>query len=1461
MPTVVMAGRIDLDVPYWEIDDAKWAGARWDDAKKCWFKPASEDAELFERWMPGYSLERTIFPDTLPAKIAAYYMRVLQHQDLDNLASQKLFLDGVTVQELDSGRLAGAAKGAEFWKEARKLHEKSPFPLASATGSGDAAPKFAGVVVIVGWKFPKFRQALLALPALLTEDGAFLAAQHRPPIINPAYFEPQDRKRLPILGSRQDLDEHMAELDWPLDPSWQETWEATNALFQSLADANVTLHELRPDTARPPSIWLVPHESNDESVIHLKALYNQLSNDNSPVPALYKTICEANSSRELFDSRKPLSIEQQRELATRHTGHMSSAFGLDPSQREALRHFIATPAGSALAVSGPPGTGKTACLQGIIATMLVNTTLASAGSAPRPPIVVASSATNQAVTNIINSFGDIADPDGTPTLSSRWLPPIQSYGWYFASQTATARAESAQFQILQRHRREAWAYFGSTEGFDDYIKNREATSSLQGAFLRAFRETFPEDDAATLGAAANALLSRLKSCAQGASDPLSERRPLTLPAAIAAATRLSDLVDAAGRPQRQEARTKLDRKDRRDRRLASRHAKLEGEVSQLAQHTRKLQDLARLVSDAIGRKPQPNWFSRILHSLTRLRARQRRRGLVAVLEHFVGLSVRIMDDAALLETADNAIADLKARHAGAKKELERFECRRTRITQAEDVWLSDAQPDAAGLHDMETLIVYFRGLTDTLLAADMAEAWQRGLDAGLGGTDPETDFDARQGARLGAAITSGGTEAASTTFVVLDELLDRTIRRQCFDLAARYWEARWLIETLATNVSSLSLEKSLRRHCMLAPVVVSTVNLLPSLFRHEMNSAHMDLGLADLLIIDEAGQADPAISVGLFALAERAIVVGDVEQLKPIWRVGQAQDLGLLRQSDLEEGTNLLDQRGLRAGSGSTMAVAQTSSAFSADDGRGIMLLRHYRCRPTIIEFCNRLVYDQLRPLIPVTQEDPDRMFHPMAYVECEHGRASRENGSVVNRQEADELIDWLVQNRCRIEHHYNPRSYQDLADEEEDQGYRDIGDLVGIVTPFTEHTRYLETLLRERLQDLGDARASSIVGRMKLGTVHSLQGAERPIVLFSATNTPDDGGRPFIDSNRDMLNVAVSRAQDTFILFGHPGLFFSPKAQTPSNHLPSAVLGRYMKTHGRRLYPRHLVIVESPGKAAALQEALGKDCRVEATSGHFREIDQLDANTGRVSWRVDPNREAMLSTFTNVLEDAEELVLATDDDREGDAIAWHLIEALRGRCSLDGLVISRMIFHEITDDAVTHAFNNRVIWTVSTRAQAAITRAIVDKAIGEIISAEVSARLQSDGSSKRYGVGRVRVALLRLIAEQDEKSRNTPREEHLVRLKAGRRGPSATFWLTETDAPDAPSRRFASQIEAEDAARSLRNAQLNLRLQKKGYWLGPATPAGTAEVLIAAYEECGLSPQDTYRILQDLYEGNESAN
>ena len=1458
-----MSRRVYVRVPYFESDDARDVGAKWDRSQRSWYMPPDEDEELFRKWLPGGLQGPVKVPETFPAKLAAYYLNVLQYHDIDEMGAKAPVLDGVTFRELDRGQLEGRGKVlADFWKEAQGRHEKSSFPLAPdsswKTHGKDGNSDLAGVIVTFGWKAGEGRGAgrhvLLALPALLSEGGVLVAAAHRPPIVNPAHFEPQERRRRPVVGDREILEARMEEESWVADRPWQEAWQAANEFFRSVTRAGVALDGFRPEDAPRPSVWLVAHEQYDESVVHLRALYNQLSFDKADRPRLFHEVCEGREPLPL------LSMEEQRDRACNHTGHTSGRFGLDPSQREVLRHAVTMPSGSVLAVSGPPGTGKTACLQGIIATAFVNSALESEGMSAQPPVIVACAATNQAVTNIINSFSALSDPEDADPLSRRWLSGIRSYGWYFASRSAGKDDAAAGYQILGRDGGTSWRYDGGAAEFGTSAKDREALEGLAGEYLRAYRERFPEEADVTLERASHALLERLRALGLGDASPFASADAVNLPGAVEAARKLAGHVEAGGLTRRLAAQSRLARKKGRDRRLGERHGALTRAVRDLERDIGLVEVRARDLRSAVGRSEASarGWFLRLWRWRRRRLEGRHRRMLQGVLEPMIGIGATPEDGRALLAASDEVLGSLEVRRERAVRKVVRFERRRDRILEAERQWLAGAEADAAHVDTMQAQIERLRGLA-SFMSEDRARSWLAGLEAGLREEAADDDLEAERGGQLGRAIAEGGAEAASAAFVLVDELLDRTLRRRCFDLSARYWEARWLLESRRADRGEESLAEGLRRHCMLAPVVVSTVNLLPGLFRSKSRSAELTLGLADLLIIDEAGQVAPAMSVGLFALAKKALVVGDIEQLKPIWNVDAFQDGGLLQQSGLKEAARELEGRGLRASAGSAMLAAQHATRYSATGGRGITLLRHYRCRPTIIEFCNRLVYDRLRPLIPMTREDAGRLFHPMTFVECEKGHASRENGSVVNRAEADELIDWLVENRVRIEEYYN-RPAPGLGAAEQ-SARRDIADLVGIVTPFAEHAGYLRTTLERRFREAGKADARAIVQRMRLGTVHRLQGAERPVVLFSATNSPDDGGRPFIDSNRDMLNVAVSRAQDHFVLFGHPGLFFSPAALKAGNHLPSAVLGRYMKTHGRRLYPRRVVVVESPGKATAVQAALGKDCRVEATSGHFREIRQLDVERARVTWRIVPDKEAMVSRMARLLEEVDELVLATDDDREGDAIAWHLVEALGERVPLDGVWISRMMFHEITDDAVRAAFDDRSIWKRSLRAEAAVTRAIVDKAIGEIMTSEVNRRMQKDGQPGGHAVGRVRAALLRLIAENEERVGSGPREEFAVRGEVGRGGAGATFWITESEALEARAMRFGSREEADRAAQAVRSAKApELRHETKRYWLGPATPAGTAEVLIAAYEEFGLAPQDTYRILQDLYEGKENA-
>jgi hypothetical protein len=1445
-----------LNTPKRDKDDAKVLGARWDWELKQWWIGTDADWRKFRRWLPISELPRHAPPNGLAAKVARYYLSLIEQANPDEMGNSELRLDPLTFDAIESGQLKCDAEAlGAFWNEAKELQDASPFPLEQAAaneGGKDEHEPTVGIFLACG--FPSTRKGdergvVLVLPALLQRDGCLVVAPDMPPVINEAYFAPQDQPRSPVLGSLDELHEHLATLDWPGGASWSTTWQSTNALFAALNESRNSLRDYVTERGKPLSVWAVPYERNDAMVLHLKALYNQLTIDSEAEAAtLYRSMC----TRE--EPHPPLCRDERRRHAFQHTGHMSAVFGLDPSQREALQHLLATPEGRALAVSGPPGTGKTACLQGIIATTLVNATLD--GEHPAPPVIVASSATNQAVTNIIKAFGNIADTSEAPTIGSRWLPLVQSYGWYFASRSAADKDEFQGYQILGRGRGTSWDFSGAAAGLGEHLEQEQALQTLRGAYLRAFREVRPEHAAAAgVREACKALLSELKMLVGYRGQP-GRSAAHTLPEAISNAEGLEVLLRAGGLAERRAARARKEKKARRDERITRRRHELRQQADSLRHREQLTTQLALRVRGDGWLVAPSGLVSRLLAWIRRQLVRQHRQSLLSLLEPSTGVAGLPSDDARLLESADQTLSSWRTELSATESKLDRINRRVAQIAAAEGSWLDAATSLGGSLDDLKAIIVWFEGIATSFLAPKSAEEWAAGLRGGLNGEPEGGSFDREQGEKLGAAIAAGGVDAAAVAYELVDQLIDRTLRRRAFDVAARYWEGRWLDETERVKGINEDREAGLRRLCMLAPVVVGTVYTLPSLFKE--TSSEFALSTADLLIIDEAGQADPSVSVGLFALAKRAIVVGDVEQLKPIWRVRAPQDIGFLRRAELHTQADYLSKGGLRASTGSAMAAAQKASAFSDTDGRGVTLVRHYRCRPTIIEFCNRLVYDSLRPLIPVTRENPDRMFHPMSYVECD-GRASRENGSVVNRSEADELIAWLVESRPVVEQYYNRKGGRAL--EPTDEGYRDIGDLVGIVAPFSEQCRYLERSLRSQLQQRGVRDVAGLLARIKLGTVHKLQGAERPVVLFSATNTPDDGGSPFMDANPDMLNVAISRAQDTFVLFGHRGLFFSKRAEQTSNCSPSAVLGRYMKLYGQRLYPRRLVIVESPGKVAHVQAALGRDCIVVATEGHLREIDKLDLSTGIVRWRVEASKQAIVSRMTELLADMDELVIATDDDREGDAIGWHVIEELRVHCPLDGLRQSRMIFHEVTDEALKAGFAARASWERTDRARAAVTRAVVDRAIGQVMSEALRDRLRERGHSWDHGIGRVRAALLQLIDEYERKAAVPSQSAWCVRVRARHEGSSVAVWVTEPDASDAPAKRFDSREEAGIVADSFKSVRsLPPGIGERTCTLGYATPVGTAELLSAAWQKLGLRPGETSRILQDLYEGNRKA-
>lgn len=369
--------------------------------------------------------------------------------------------------------------------------------------------------------------------------------------------------------------------------------------------------------------------------------------------------------------------------------------------------------------------------------------------------------------------------------------------------------------------------------------------------------------------------------------------------------------------------------------------------------------------------------------------------------------------------------------------------------------------------------------------------------------------------------------------------LDPATRHKLFLLAGRYWEGRWLMEM--ERVLSLRYagaradeqerlrteEQDWRRRAMITPLFVSTLAMLPRFFSNRRERERPPI---DLLIFDEASQVTPEIGVACMGLAARALVVGDDQQLEPVWGIPthadrvNAKDHGLLGR-DEERGWQDLIRMGVPASQGSLMRLALRCSRHN--DGAstiGVFLSEQRRSVPGLVAICNSLAYgDRLRPM---RQSVHDHFLPPLGYLHVD-GRNERVGTSRCNRKEADAVCAWLAAHRPKLLTYYDAK---------------DLEEVVAVISPFAAQAE----MLRERL-------GRTFTDRLLVGTVNALQGAERPVVLFSAVYDPSFSGEYFFDRGVNMLNVAVSRARDSFIVVGNTQIFGAREGK------PSWVLGRFM--------------------------------------------------------------------------------------------------------------------------------------------------------------------------------------------------------------------------------------------------------------------------------------------------------------
>jgi DNA topoisomerase-1 len=297
----------------------------------------------------------------------------------------------------------------------------------------------------------------------------------------------------------------------------------------------------------------------------------------------------------------------------------------------------------------------------------------------------------------------------------------------------------------------------------------------------------------------------------------------------------------------------------------------------------------------------------------------------------------------------------------------------------------------------------------------------------------------------------------------------------------------------------------------------------------------------------------------------------------------------------------------------------------------------------------------------------------------------------------------------------------------------------------------------------------------------------------------------------------------------------------------------------------KNLVVVESPAKARTIKKYLGPDYEVLASYGHVRDLRPKEGavepdNDFVMHYEPIERNEKHVAALTRAMKKADALYLATDPDREGEAIAWHVVELLKDKKVLNGKPVHRIAFHEITKRAVAEAVNTPRELSVSLiNAQQA--RRALDYLVGFNLSPLLWKKIR-----RGLSAGRVQSPALRMIAErEDEIEAFKPREYWT--LEADVRKGEAPFTAKLSHYENEKLSQFsitdetrAKQVEADLVARAAGKLRV-AKVEKKQRKRNPAAPFTTSTMQQDAARRLGFTAQRTMRTAQQLYEGVDTGS
>ena len=273
-----------------------------------------------------------------------------------------------------------------------------------------------------------------------------------------------------------------------------------------------------------------------------------------------------------------------------------------------------------------------------------------------------------------------------------------------------------------------------------------------------------------------------------------------------------------------------------------------------------------------------------------------------------------------------------------------------------------------------------------------------------------------------------------------------------------------------------------------------------------------------------------------------------------------------------------------------------------------------------------------------------------------------------------------------------------------------------------------------------------------------------------------------------------------------------------------------------------NLVIVESPAKAKTIEKFLGKDFKVMSSYGHIRDLKKkelsIDETTMEPEYEIPTEKEKVVSDLRKQAKAAKKVWLASDEDREGEAISWHLCEVL----GLDEEKTSRIVFHEITKPAILQAIENpRHLDMNLVNAQQA--RRVLDRLVGFKISPVLWRKVKPALSA-----GRVQSVAVRLIVER-EREIQAFRSEPYYRV-------SAIFSVGTAEVKADLDRRFSTHEEALAFLEKCRTAEFRVdSVAKKPMHRSPAPPFTTSTLQQEAARKLGFTVSQTMMVAQHLYE------